>query len=83
MTLTDTEARTLGALIEKDMATPEYYPLTLNALVAACNQKTNRRPVVDYDSDVVARAIERLQGERLAAVLTGRGHRVPKYKHWA
>ncbi len=83
MTLTDTEARALGTLIEKDMATPKYYPLTLNALVSACNQKTNRHPVVDYDSDVVARAIEGLQGERLAAVLTGCGHRVPKYKHWA
>ena len=83
MTLTDIEARVLGALIEKDMATPEYYPLTLTALVAACNQKSNRHPVVDYDSDAVARAIERLQSERLAAVLTGRGHRVPKYKHWA
>lgn len=83
MTLTEPEARVLGALIEKDMATPEYYPLTINALVSACNQKTNRHPVVEYDSDVVARAIERLQGERLAAVLTGRGHRVPKYKHWA
>ncbi len=83
MILSDTEARALGALIEKDMATPEYYPLTLNALVSACNQKTNRHPVVEYRSDVVARAIERLQSERLAAVLTGRGHRVPKYKHWA
>ena len=83
MILSDTEARALGALIEKDMATPEYYPLTLNALVSACNQKSNRYPVVEYDGDVVARAIERLQSERLAAVLTGRGHRVPKYKHWA
>ena len=83
MTLTDVEARVLGTLVEKDMATPEYYPLTLNALVNACNQKSNRHPVVDYDSNTVARAIERLQAARLAAVLTGRGHRVPKYKHWA
>ena len=83
MTLSDIEARVLGALIEKDMTTPEYYPLTLNALVNACNQKSNRHPLVNYDSDKVARAIERLQGERLAAVLTGRGHRVPKYRHWA
>lgn len=83
MTLSDIEARVLGALIEKDMATPEYYPLTFNALVNACNQKSNRHPVVNYHSDKVARAIERLRGERLAAVLTGRGHRVPKYRHWA
>ena len=81
--LTDIEVRVLGALIEKDMTTPEYYPLSLNALINACNQKANRNPVVGYDQPTVARAIERLREKKLALVLTGREHRVPKYRHWA
>ncbi len=81
--LTDVEVRVLGALIEKDMTTPDYYPLSLNALVNACNQKSNRDPVVNYDQQIVREAIEKLQAKRLAAILTGRDHRVPKYRHWA
>jgi len=58
------EARVLGALIEKEATTPEYYPLSLNALVNACNQKSNRYPVVDYDEETVRDAIERLRAKR-------------------
>ncbi len=65
------------------MTTPEYYPLSLNALVNACNQKSNRSPVVGYDEPTVARVIESLREKKLALVLTGRDHRVPKYRHWA
>jgi uncharacterized protein YceH (UPF0502 family) len=72
------EARVLGALIEKEGTTPEYYPLSLNALVNACNQKSNRQPVVDYDEDTVSDAIERLKHKRYAAVILGNG-RVSKY----
>ena len=72
------EARVLGALIEKETTTPEYYPLSLNALVNACNQKSNRFPVVDYDDETVADAIERLKHQRFAAVIIG-GSRVHKY----
>lgn len=72
------EARVLGALIEKEATTPEYYPLTLNALVTACNQKSNRYPVVEYDEGTVRDAIERLRAKRLAMVIVGSG-RVTKY----
>ena len=75
------EARVLGALIEKDLTTPEYYPLSLNALTNACNQKTNREPVTNYDDATVAAAIERLRSERMAAAVTGAGSRVEKYAH--
>lgn len=75
------EARVLGALIEKDMTTPEYYPLSLNALVNACNQKSNRDPVVSYDDDTVSNALERLRERRFATVITGREVRVPKHGH--
>ncbi len=72
------EARVLGALIEKEATTPEYYPLSLNALVNACNQKSNRYPVVDYDDDTVTDALERLKYKRWAAEIAGSG-RVHKY----
>ncbi|HMP76779.1 MAG TPA: YceH family protein [Kiritimatiellia bacterium] len=75
------ELRVLGSLIEKQFTTPEYYPLTLNALVAACNQKNNRDPVVAYDEATVVRALDRLRDRRLAAMVTTAGSRVPKYKH--
>ncbi len=75
------EARVLGALVEKDMSTPEYYPLSLNALTNACNQRSNREPVVSFDQDAVADAIDRLRLKGLATVLTGGEHRVPKYGH--
>ena len=74
------EVRVLGCLIEKEIATPEYYPLTLNALVNACNQKSNREPVVAYDEDTVQGAVETLRLKRLSAVITGVGMRVPKYR---
>lgn len=72
------EARVLGALIEKEATTPEYYPLSLNALVNACNQKSNRFPVVDYDEETVRDAVDRLRAKRLAMVIIGNG-RVTKY----
>jgi hypothetical protein len=72
------EVRVLGALIEKEATTPEYYPLSLNALVNACNQKSNRYPVVDYDEDTVRSAVERLRSKRLVMVIIGNG-RVTKY----
>jgi uncharacterized protein YceH (UPF0502 family) len=72
------EARVLGALIEKEATTPEYYPLSLNALVNACNQKSNRYPVVDYDEDTVSDALDRLKYKHWAAVIVGSG-RVHKY----
>ena len=72
------EARVLGALIEKEATTPEYYPLSLNALVNACNQKSNRDPVIDYDQDTVRDAVERLREKKLALTIMGSG-RVTKY----
>jgi uncharacterized protein len=72
------EVRVLGALIEKEITTPEYYPLSLNALVNACNQKSNRDPVVDYDSDTANRALDSLREKKLALMTTGSG-RVNKY----
>lgn len=71
----------MGALLEKDMTTPEYYPLTLNSLQAACNQKSNREPVVNYDEDMVARAIDVAQDKGLIVRVTGAGHRVEKFGH--
>ena len=79
--LTDVEVRILGSLVEKQLTTPEYYPLTLNALVAACNQKTNRDPVVAYDETIVTAALESLRERNLAYVFYGAGSRVVKYKH--
>jgi len=72
------QVRVLGALIEKEATTPEYYPMSANALVNACNQKNNRYPVVSYDEDTVLDAIARLRADRMAAVITGSG-RVNKY----
>lgn len=79
--LSDVEIRVLGALIEKEMATPDYYPLTMNALVNACNQKSNRDPVVNYDTSVIARAIEGLRDRNLAFEVIKVDSRVPKYEH--
>lgn len=73
------EARVLGSLLEKEIATPEYYPLSLNALVNACNQKSNRDPVVSYDDDTVEAAAESLRAKGLAVRITGRDSRVPKH----
>ncbi|HEY0428099.1 MAG TPA: YceH family protein [Pyrinomonadaceae bacterium] len=79
--LTETEARIVGALVEKQLTTPEYYPLTLNALVAACNQKTNREPVTSYTEETVTGALENLRDKNLVYVFYGSTSRVPKYKH--
>ncbi len=73
--------RVLGALLEKDLATPEYYPLSLNALVNACNQKSNRDPVVSYDEIDVRTALDSLRDLRLVAFVSGPGSRVEKYRH--
>jgi uncharacterized protein YceH (UPF0502 family) len=73
------EARVLGSLLEKEIATPEYYPLSLNALVNACNQKSNRDPVVQYDDDTVEAALDRLREKGLGLRSTGRDSRVPKH----
>jgi uncharacterized protein YceH (UPF0502 family) len=75
------EIRVLGSLLEKQIATPDYYPLTLNALTNACNQLTNRDPVVAYDESDVVRALDGLREKRLAVVFTGADSRVAKYKH--
>ena len=79
--LNETEARILGALVEKQLTTPEYYPLTLNALVNACNQKNNRDPVVSYDDRIVTETLERLRDRNIVYVYYGSTSRVPKYKH--
>jgi len=79
--LTDIETRVLGALVEKQVTTPEYYPLTLNALTLACNQKNNRYPVTSYSEAQVAAAVESLREKNLAYVFYGSTSRVPKFKH--
>jgi uncharacterized protein YceH (UPF0502 family) len=79
--LTDIETRVLGALVEKQITTPEYYPLTLNALTLACNQKNNRHPVTAYAENEVAQAVETLREKNLVYVFYGSTSRVPKYKH--
>lgn len=73
--------RVLGALVEKQLTTPDYYPLTLNALVNACNQLTAREPVMDLDETAVLRAIGVLREQRLATLFAGAESRVAKYKH--
>jgi len=79
--LTDTEVRVLGSLIEKDITTPDYYPLSLNALVNACNQKNNRDPVMTLGEDSVTHALATLQEKRLAGPASGADSRVTKYEH--
>jgi len=79
--LNEIEARVIGCLIEKELTTPEYYPLTLNSLVAACNQKSNREPVVAYTEAMVQKALDDLRERNLAYVFYGSTSRVPKYKH--
>lgn len=79
--LNEVEARIVGCLIEKEATTPEYYPLTLNALVAACNQKSNRFPVVEYNEKTVNQTLEILRDKNIVYVFYGSTSRVPKYKH--
>ena len=75
------EARVLGSLIEKEITTPEYYPLSLNALVNACNQKNNREPVMQLNEDEIRQALHRLEDDRLAGPRRGSDDRVTKYEH--
>ena len=79
--LSDVEARVLGSLIEKEITTPDYYPLSLNALVNACNQKSNREPVMNVDEHAVTAALNELTEKNLAAGTSGRDSRVLKYEH--
>jgi uncharacterized protein YceH (UPF0502 family) len=78
--LTENEVRVLGSLVEKDITTPEYYPLSLNALVNACNQKSNRDPVMQLHEDAVRDALEGLQQQRMAGPARGADSRVTKYE---
>ncbi len=75
------EQRVLGCLMEKSRTTPDYYPMTLNALTAACNQKSSRKPVVDYDDGTVVLTLDSLKKKGLISTVTGGGSRVVKYKH--
>lgn len=76
------QARVLGALIEKEITTPDYYPLSLNALVNACNQRSNREPVMNLSEDEVRDALNGLQEQRLAGPARDADSRVTKYEHW-
>ena len=78
--LDEAEVRVLGCLIEKELATPEYYPLSLNALVNACNQKSNRDPLMNLEEEDVVRALDSLRFKQFA-VVSAEGGRVPKYRH--
>ena len=75
------EARVLGSLVEKDITTPDYYPLSLNALINACNQKNNREPVTNFDEETVRLALRNLSEKRLAGPAGGADSRVTKYEH--
>src|SRR5215467_14574552 len=79
--LNEVEVRVLGALIEKDITTPDYYPLSLNALVNACNQKNNRDPVMMLNEESVRQALSSLQERRMAGPAGGADSRVTKYEH--
>ena len=79
--LSPIETRVLGALLEKERTTPEYYPLSLHALVVACNQTTNRDPIVSYDDRTVEQGLDRLREKKLAMLIHTAGARVPKYRH--
>ena len=79
--LSEAEVRVLGSLAEKQVTTPDYYPLTMNALVHACNQISNRDPVVQYDERQVAEAVDSLRLKNLVYIFYGAESRVPKYKH--
>jgi uncharacterized protein YceH (UPF0502 family) len=80
--LNPAQARVLGALMEKEATTPDYYPLSLNALVNACNQRSNREPVMDLDEEEVHLALRNLEEKRLAGRARGAEGRVAKYEHW-
>lgn len=80
--LTPVEARVLGALVEKEVTTPEYYPLSLNSLITACNQRSNREPVMDLDEEAVRQALHGLEDDGLAGRARSADGRVTKYEHW-
>lgn len=79
--INETEARVLGSLVEKQLTTPEYYPLTLNALTAACNQKSNRDPVMSLDETAILASIDSLRDKNLVYLFYGSNSRAVKYKH--
>jgi uncharacterized protein len=81
LSLDPAEVRVLGSLLEKEITTPEYYPLSLNALLNACNQKSNRDPMVHFDEATVERVLYGLRDKGLLLNITGAGSRVPKYGH--
>jgi uncharacterized protein YceH (UPF0502 family) len=81
--LSPEEIRVLGVLIEKDMATPEYYPMSSNALMNGCNQKTNRDPMTSYPEHVINDTLDSLRAKNLVSSLTGGSNRVPKFSHRA
>ncbi len=81
LVLSDEEQRVLGVLMEKSRSTPDYYPMTLNSLTAACNQKTSRKPVVNYDEETVVLALNSLKKRGLIGTVTGGSSRAVKYKH--
>ena len=76
------QARVLGALVEKEVTTPDYYPLSLNALINACNQRSNREPVMNLDEEDVRQALHGLENKGLAGRARGADGRVTKYEHW-
>ena len=82
LVLSAAQARVLGSLIEKEVTTPDYYPLSLNALMNACNQRSNREPVMDLDEEAVRQALHGLEDLRLAGRARGADSRVTKYEHW-
>ena len=79
--LNDAEVRVLGSLIEKEITTPDYYPLSLNALMTACNQTSNRNPVTHFDEETVARAVDSLREKKLVHFVDRSESRVTKYRH--
>ncbi len=79
--LDSAELRVLGSLMEKSRATPDYYPMTVNSLVAACNQKSSRKPVVNFDEETVVLSLETLKKKGLVSTVTGGSSRSVKYKH--
>jgi uncharacterized protein YceH (UPF0502 family) len=80
--LTSAEARVLGSLIEKEITTPDYYPLSMNALMNACNQRSNREPIMDLDEDELRQALHGLEAKQLAGRARSADGRVTKYEHW-